>query len=92
MGFSLQSLGILLMISTHSIWFVKNEIKALVFGDPEQMDYRRDLSKYVLLEEILGIKYFLFYDQWAKNIKFLDWVLVIFLGKWDQRNENCYCG
>lgn len=52
-------LGILLMISIHFIWFIKNEIKAVAFGDSEQIEYRRALNKYVLLGQILGIKYFL---------------------------------
>ncbi len=52
-------LGILLMISIHSIWFIKNEIKALIFGDSEQIEYRRTLNKYVLLGQILAIKHFL---------------------------------
>ena len=58
-GILIAVLGTLLMISIHSIWFIKNEIKALVFGDSEQIEYRRAIDKYVLLGQILGIKYFL---------------------------------
>ncbi len=52
-------MGILLMISIHSIWFIKNEIKAIVFGDSEQVEYRRARNKYVLLGQILAIKHIL---------------------------------
>lgn len=58
-GILIAILGTLLTISIHSFWFMKNEIKALVFGGSEQIEYRRTLNKYVLLGQILGIKHFL---------------------------------